>query len=60
MAEKQFKVIIPGENGGGDQVFYYDTPEELQEKFVNAQTHATAKIRELSGRLTTAEQQLAA
>ena len=60
MAEKQFKVIVPGENGGGDQVFYYDTPEELQEKFVNAQTNATAKIRELSTRLISAEQQLAA
>lgn len=60
MADSPYKVIVPGENGGGDQVFYADTPEELQEKFAQAQTHATRKISELSSRLTAAEQQLAA
>jgi len=52
MAEKQFKVIVPGEgNGGGDQCFTTTLPKNCK-RVVNAQTLATAKIRELSTRLT--------
>lgn len=46
MAEKPYKVIIEGANGAGSQVFEAETPEELQTQFQQAQTHATAKIRE--------------
>ena len=46
MADKQYKVIIEGTDGRGCQVFEAETPEELQEKFKDAQTHATAKIAE--------------
>jgi hypothetical protein len=46
MSEKPYKVIIEGQNGAGNQVFEAETPEELQTKFQEAQTHATAKIRE--------------
>lgn len=46
MADKQYKVIIEGTDGRGSQVFEADTPEEMQNQFKEAQTHATAKIAE--------------
>ena len=48
MSEKPYKVIIPGINGGGSQVFEAETPEEMQQQFQQAQENATAKIRELA------------
>jgi len=60
MADKQYKVIIEGENGAGSQVFEAETPEELQEKFKEAQTHATAKIREQAQELQSTKERLAA
>jgi len=53
MADKQYKVIIEGENGAGSQVFEADTPEELQ-------THATAKIREQAQELQSTKERLTA
>jgi hypothetical protein len=60
MADKQYKVIIEGENGAGSQVFEAETPEELQDKFKEAQTHATAKIREQAQELQSTKERLAA
>lgn len=60
MSEKPYKVIIEGQNGAGNQVFEAETPEELQTKFQEAQTHATAKIREQAQENTTLREQLAA
>lgn len=48
MADKQFKYIVPGIDGGGAQVFEADTQEELIEKLGEAQKNATGKIRELA------------
>src|SRR5437879_3806785 len=48
MSEKPYKVIIPGINGGGSQVFEAETPEEMQQQFQQDQENATAKIRELA------------
>lgn len=48
MSEKPYKVIIPGINGGGAQVFEAESPEEMQQQFQQAQENATAKIRELA------------
>jgi hypothetical protein len=44
--ESKQKLIIPGENGRGDQVFEYSSVEDLAEKFKQAQTNATRKIAE--------------
>ena len=60
MADKQFRVIIEGENGAGSQVFEAETAEELQDQFKTAQTHATAKIREQAQELQAAKARLAA
>src|SRR5258708_1873189 len=60
MADKQFRVIIEGENGAGSQVFEAETAEELQDQFKTAQTHATAKIREQAQELQAANARLAA
>jgi hypothetical protein len=60
MSEKPYKVIIEGQNGAGNQVFEAETPEELQTKFQEAQTHATAKIREQAQELQTVKERLAA
>ena len=46
--DKAYKVVIPGIDGGAAQVFEAETPEELAQKFQEAQTNATAKIRELA------------
>ncbi|SRR6266851_2785535 len=46
MAEKPYRVVIEGEGGRGSQVFEAETPEEMQQQFQNAQTHATKKIGE--------------
>src|SRR2546430_11295951 len=59
MADKAYKVIIEGENGAGSQVFEAETPEELQTQFKEAQTHATAKIREQAQELQAAKERLA-
>lgn len=59
MADKLYKVIIEGTEGRGSQVFEAETPEELQEKFKQAQTHATAKIDELDAKVKGLEEQLA-
>lgn len=48
MSDKQFKVVIPGVDGGGAQVFEADSQDELVEKLKTAQENATAKIRELA------------
>lgn len=48
MSEKPYKVIVPGINGGGSQVFEAETPEEMQQQFQQAQENATQKIRELA------------
>lgn len=60
MADKLYKVIIEGAEGAGDQVFEAETPEELAQKFKDAQTNATAKIRELSQEKAALTEQLAA
>src|SRR5438045_262766 len=59
MADKQYRVIIEGENGAGSQVFEAETAEELQDQFKTAQTHATAKIREQAQELQAAKERLA-
>jgi hypothetical protein len=60
MADKQYKVIIEGEDGRGSQVFEAETPEELQNQFKEAQTHATKKIAEQDKELQAARERLAA
>jgi hypothetical protein len=59
MSEKPYKVIIEGQNGAGNQVFEAETPEELQSKFQEAQTHATAKIREQAEALRARDEEIA-
>ena len=56
--DKPYKVVIPGVDGGGAQVFEADTPEEMQQQFQKAQENATAKIRELAQQKTALEQQV--
>lgn len=58
MSDKEFKVVIPGIDGGGSQVFEGDTQEELNQKLVDAQTNATQKIRELASANQQYEQQI--
>lgn len=58
MSDKAFKVVIPGIDGGGSQVFEADSQEELNQKLVDAQTNATQKIRELASRNQEYEQQI--
>jgi hypothetical protein len=48
MSEQPYKIVIPGVDGGGAQVFEANTQEELVEKLRTAQENATAKIRELA------------
>jgi hypothetical protein len=48
MSDKQFKVVIPGVDGGGSQVFEADSQEELADKLKTAQENATSKIRQLA------------
>src|SRR2546421_371395 len=59
MADKAYKVIIEGTDGRGSQVFEAETPEELQDKFKEAQTHATAKIAQQDKENTELKQRLA-
>jgi hypothetical protein len=58
MSDKPYKVIVPGINGGGSQVFEAETPEEMQQQFQQAQENATAKIRELAAQVETFQQQI--
>lgn len=58
MSDKPYKVIIPGIDGGGSQVFEADSQEELNQKLVDAQTNATQKIRELASANQQYEQQI--
>lgn len=58
MADKQYKVVIPGIDGGGAQVFEAETPEQLAEQFQKAQENATAKIRELAQQNEQFQQQI--
>lgn len=58
MSEKPYKVIVPGINGGGSQVFEAETPEEMQQQFQQAQENATAKIRELASQNEQFQQQI--
>ena len=58
MSEAKFKVIVPGIDGGGAQVFEAETPEEMQQQFQQAQENATAKIRELAQQKTALETQM--
>jgi len=46
MADKPYRIIVEGQDGAADQVFEAATPEEMAGQFKQAQTHATAKIRE--------------
>ena len=56
--DKQYRVVVPGIDGGGSQVFEADTPEELQSQFQQAQENATAKIRELAQQAENYRQQV--
>ena len=56
--DKQYKVVVPGINGGGSQVFEAETPEELAQQFQQAQENATSKIRELAQQNEAYEQQI--
>lgn len=58
MSEKPYKVIVPGINGEASQVFEADSQEELNQKFVEAQSNATQKIRELASQNQQYEQQI--
>lgn len=58
MSEKAYKVVIPGINGGGAQVFEAETPEEMQQQFQQAQENATGKIRELAQQNEQLQQQI--
>lgn len=46
--DKAFKIVIPGVDGGGAQIFQADSQEELVEQLKTAQENATSKIRELA------------
>lgn len=50
--QQSFRVVIPGENGAGDEVFEAQSQEELVEKLRIAKQHATRKIREQEQELT--------
>jgi hypothetical protein len=56
--DKQYRVVVPGIDGGGSQVFEAETPEELATQFQQAQENATAKIRELAQQNETYQQQI--
>src|SRR6266496_741001 len=58
MSDKPYKVVIPGVDGGGAQVFEAETPEEMQQQFQRAQENATAKIRELAQQKSALEDQV--
>lgn len=58
--DKQYKVIIEGTEGRGNQVFEMDTPEEIVEQFQKAQAHATQKIAEIDKENTALRERLAA
>lgn len=56
--DKQYKVVVPGIDGGNSQVFEADTPEEMAQQFQQAQINATAKIRELASQNEAFQQQI--
>lgn len=58
MSDKPYKVVIPGIEGSGAQVFEADTPEEMQQQFQKAQENATSLIRQQAQRLEALEQQM--
>lgn len=57
MSDKPYRVIVPGVNGGGSQVFEAETPEEMQEQFRQAQENATALIRQQAQQIEDFKQQ---
>jgi len=58
MSDKPYKVIVPGINGGGSQVFEADSPEEMQQQFQQAQENATALIRQQAEQIEQIKQQM--
>jgi hypothetical protein len=48
---QEYKIVITGEDGSGDQVFTASSPEELNQKLKTAQENASRKIREQAAEL---------